>query len=44
MAKKITQKALSAAISARNKRCPYCVKGKINKATCGHCKGSGERQ
>jgi rubrerythrin len=43
MGKKITQKEISAAIKALNDKCPYCVKGKVNKGTCPHCKGSGKK-
>lgn len=44
---KINQKAISAAIAARNAKsksagkCPHCVNGKIGNATCGSCKGKG---
>lgn len=44
MGKKITQKALSAAIKAFNNKCPHCTNGKIGKATCGYCRGSGTKK
>lgn len=40
---KITQKALSAAITKRNSsnkaKCPHCVNGKIGNAVCAACGG-----
>jgi hypothetical protein len=44
MAKKIDQKALSAAIAKFNEKCPYCVRGKIGKVTCGQCGGTGKKR
>jgi hypothetical protein len=46
MPQKINQAAISAAIKKHNAAkndCPHCTKGKIGKAKCVSCKGSGTK-